>query len=112
MFAVPYLPDQVWQGRGPTLTRYAKAVFGDGEDFPAVDETCAAVGNRLNEMPARREIIVSYHHWCGPLPNAETTISREFRFPVLPPIGFAGGRVSADLLIRDPPAPDTTMSRR
>ena len=104
-FAVPTLPDQTWWGRGPTLTRYASAVFKSGMVIPSVDETCSGVGDRLGRVPEQREIIVSYHHWCGALPGAEVTITREFRSLHLLPPRVQRSRRSADLLIRTPTSP-------
>ena len=105
VFAVLRKPDQAWQGRAPTMARYSAALFGDGRVPPSAEETCDEVGHRLNGTPPQGEIIVSYHHWCGPLPGADRTITRNFQLLFLRPLGFQAGRVSADLLLRKPPTP-------
>jgi hypothetical protein len=104
-FAVPDLPDQEWQGRGPTIARYSAAVFGGPAAVPSTDRTCQDVGGRLGQAPTQREFVVSYHHWCGALPNADVTVTREFPFIALPSVIPQRGRISADLLVRDPPRP-------
>lgn len=104
-FAVQTPPDQDWQGRGPALARYAYVIFGTERISPSIDEPCAEVGNRLREPPRQREVIVSYHHWCGPLPGPDVTVARDFRsFRLLPP-GVQRSQLSADLLFRIPEAP-------
>jgi hypothetical protein len=117
IFAVPFLPDQSWQGRGPTLVRYAGAVLGSKaatlpvSSLPfSVDETCSTVGERLRTPPGQPEIIVSYHNWCGALPEPTRTISREFRAFSIRPLGIQVGRVVADVLLRVPQSPPGTSS--
>lgn len=102
LFAVTILPDQAWQGRGPALSRYANVLFDVGKVIPAADGLCSDVGNHLGEAPTEQEIIVSYHHWCGPIPGAEMTITQEFRSFHLKPPRVRRTRTSADLLIRAP----------
>ena len=116
-FAVPFLPDQSWQGRGPTLVRYAGAVVGSEvggrpvSSLPiSLDETCASVGERLGNPPRQPEIIVSYHNWCGALPEPTRTISRAFRAFSIRPLGIRVGRVVADVLLRVPQNPQGTSS--
>lgn len=102
LFAVPIPPDQAWQGRGLAFSRYANVMFQAGRVIPAADELCTDVGEHLGKAPDRSEIIVSYHHWCGPIAGADTTISREFRSFHLRPPWVRRGRTSADLLLRAP----------
>ena len=102
LFAVPILPDQAWQGRGPAITRYANVIFQMGKVIPAADELCADEGEHLGETPNEVEIIVSYHHWCGPIPGADKTIAQEFRSFHLRPPRVRRSRTSADILVRAP----------
>jgi len=106
-FAVPTPPDQIWWGRGPALTGYAGAVFGAKRVIPSIDEGCSEVGDRLKEAPNQREVIISYHHWCGPLPGANVTITRDFRSLHIWSPRIRRSHRSADLLIRTPTSPTT-----
>jgi len=107
VFAVLGLPDQAWQGRGATLSRYADVVFGGRSSRSPIDQTCRQVAGRLGETPTRTEITISYHHWCGALLGPKTTISREVRTVLPGELKLGTVRVSADILVRNPPTDET-----
>lgn len=63
--AATELPQQAWQGTGPTLVRYARAVGEQGTLPPARDVACREVARAV--APPGRWIIVSYSDRCGAL---------------------------------------------
>ena len=105
VFASSSLADQPWQGRGPTLSRYAHAAFG-GKTIPAVDVTCEAFSDRLEHEPRRRIIVMSYHYWCGPIPGAQFTIAHTYRSLILGSWRFRTDSLAADILVVEPRSDD------
>jgi hypothetical protein len=101
IFATPSLADQPWQGRGRTLARYAYAMFG-GRTIPSTDESCEALSERLTHVPERRVIVLSYHHWCGPIPGTQLTVAKEYRTLTVGRWEVRTDSIAADILVRDP----------
>ena len=65
--AMRYLPSQPWQGLGPTLGRYAKAVLPDQRIPDISDALCSATLPMLREGVGNA-ILVTYSSQCGAFP--------------------------------------------
>jgi hypothetical protein len=65
--AMPYRPQQPWQGRGPALRRYALATAAATALPPAADILCSEAGGRLRLHDAPG-LLLSFSDACGSLP--------------------------------------------
>lgn len=77
LVGVRELPDQSWQGRGPTLRRFAATIHG--VELPTAEDVKCPKAREL----ARRgedEVIVTYSYECGQFPDPSRTFEEAYRF--------------------------------
>lgn len=77
--ALRRLPSQAWQGRGPTLGRYAKALYPD-KPFPTIsDAACRATLPMITNGPGNA-LLVSYSDQCGQFPVSTRSLRYYYRY--------------------------------
>jgi hypothetical protein len=80
-------PAQAWQGRGPTLARYARAVQ-PGLRLPNVHEAFCSAASPMRHDGLGNVILVSYSSSCGTLPAPSRTLRYDYTYlewPMLTP---------------------------
>lgn len=85
--AMRYLPSQSWQGLGPTLGRYAKAVLPDQRIPDISDALCPATLPMLRQGVGNA-ILVTYSSQCGAFPMPARTLRYYYTYlqwPTLTP---------------------------
>jgi hypothetical protein len=70
---------QAWQGRGPTLHRYAKAVL-PGRHIPSISEADCSTAIRMLGNGIGNAILVSYSTSCGTLPASTRTARWDYTY--------------------------------
>lgn len=93
----PFLPQQAWQGTGPTLVRYAVAMGMALYLPPAVDVTCDQAARMLSAGPGH-DLFISYSDRCGRLRTVDRRILGTYRYLDLPGLRFATDTIEADLV--------------
>lgn len=103
-----------WAGTGATLRRDALATGAASALPPALDVTCPEAFDRLRRGLGRT-LLITYAHFCGELPGADTTIARRFGYIDVwwTDLSVATDSVVAQVLVADAPtpAPNTTDRR-
>lgn len=70
---------QAWQGRGPTLYRYARAVL-PGRHIPSIFEADCSAAAKLLGGGIGNTILVSYSTACGTLPASDRTARYDYTY--------------------------------
>lgn len=93
----PFLPQQAWQGTGPTLARYAVAMGLAPHLPPATDVTCDQAARMLAAGPGR-DLFISYSDRCGRLRTVDRRIVHAYRYLDLPGLRLATDTIEADIV--------------
>jgi hypothetical protein len=70
---------QAWQGRGPTLARYANALL-PGRRIPSIHEESCPAAQAILDKGVGNAILVSYSSSCGVLPTSTRTIRYDYTY--------------------------------
>lgn len=97
LVAQPFLPQQKWQGWGPTLVRYALSVGAASRLPPAVDIGCRDIP-RLLQGRLGNTLVISYSFYCGSVPGATLRLRRSVTFLDYVTLAVGTDSVGADLI--------------
>jgi hypothetical protein len=102
--AMRFLPTQLWQGRGPTLGRYAKVALPDGHIPEVSDALCLATLPMLREGVGNAAL-VTYSDQCGAFPIPVPARNLRYYFTYLAWPSLAPKRDSLVVSILGPDGP-------
>jgi hypothetical protein len=98
----PYLPQQAWQGTGPTLVRYALALGLADRLPPAIDLPCGKAAAAL-ESGRGRHTFITYTDRCGAFRDAAIRLRAGYRY--LDWTGLRSDTLEADIIGPAPAGP-------
>ena len=87
VIAMRYLPSQPWQGRGPTLDRYARAVL-PGQRIPTISDALCPATLPMLQHGVENAMLVTYSDQCGAFPVPARSIRAYYTYlhwPTLTP---------------------------
>jgi len=90
-----------WFGAGPTLSRFAAAVFPLRGMSPTRSASCDRKDNDGTNARNTRVILISYSDDCGALAHSSSVARRVFRYVYWPDLSVRYDSVRADLWIPD-----------
>jgi hypothetical protein len=85
--AMRFLPSQAWQGRGPTLDRYARAVL-PGQRIPTISDALCPATLPMLRQGVGNAMLVTYSSQCGAFPVPARTLRYYYNYlhwPTLAP---------------------------
>lgn len=99
--AMRYLTAQRWQGTGPTLGRYARALHPDARVPAVTDALCAATDplySALHAPTPPRSVLVTFADQCGTFPDPSRTVREYYRYVFWPTLEVRTDSVRGDVL--------------
>jgi hypothetical protein len=90
-----------WFGAGPTLSRFAAAVFPLRGMSPTRSTSCDRTNNGDTSSRGSRAILISYSDDCGTLAHSSSVVRRRFRYVYWPNLSVRYDSVRADLWMPD-----------
>ncbi|HEY2593562.1 MAG TPA: hypothetical protein VGK33_06655, partial [Chloroflexota bacterium] len=85
-----------WQGPGPTLRRYALALYPEAQLGNFADAHCAVPPHRF-AVNGRQGVVVTYASNCRSYPGATATFRETYRYPILWPPALRRDSVRVDV---------------
>jgi hypothetical protein len=95
--AMPFISSQRWQGVGPTLRRYAAALY-PGARLPHVDDVLCAETIPLYRSGMPGAMLITYADRCGSFPVSTRTIRRTYSYLYWPSLAVRIDSARADVL--------------